>query len=217
MSCDGIELLWTDPVARGGPRAPFALGGGDKVWIAPQSDWPNAQPFAAFDLGGWAWDAELWQMRSPVEPLLGVSLVRRVSATPEGLLVETRMEGTPTRPVGLWEVMQLRLPGLARFGVAELERAGEERDFAASPRRVGGVSEVPANGDGPWKLSTTGPCAWVEAEVAGVRLRRETVDGPPGIAEAYDSERLGYWELELHSPVGERTHTELWTAEVVGD
>lgn len=215
LAFDGVELLWSDPVARGGPRAPFALGGGDKVWIAPQSAWVNERPFAALDLGGWSWDAEASEMRSPVEPLLGpgVRLLRRIVGTEDGLLVETRLLGEPTRPIGLWQVTQLRLPGLARLGAPEVEAAGEANDDAAEPRRVGETVSVRADGSGPWKLSSVRSCRWVEAEVAGVRLRREIVDGPPGVAEVYDSDGLGYWELELHSPMGARSHTERWTAD----
>lgn len=217
LSCAGAELLWSDPVARGGPRAPFALDGGDKVWIAPQSEWVNERPFAALDLGAWTWtrDGAAVEMRSPIEPLLGVRLVRRVVADGDALLVETRVEGTPVRPLGLWQVTQLRLPGLARLGSPEVEPAGEANDDAADPHRQGGATEVRADGTGPWKLSSVQSCRWVEAEVAGVRLRREIVDGPPGTGEVYDSDALGYWELELHSPIGETRHTERWTAEAL--
>lgn len=217
LTFGGVELLWSDPVMRGGPRAPFALPGGDKVWVAPQSAWVNERPFAALDLGAWTWAHDRERagviVRSPFEPLLGVRLARSVTGDEGGLTVRTWVEGDPVRPLGLWQVTQLRLPGIARLDAASVQPAGEANDAAARPVQRGAATEVAAGGHGPWKLSSTSACRWVEAEVGGVRLRREIVDGAPGTGEVYDSEALGYWELELHSPMGQTAHTERWTAE----
>jgi hypothetical protein len=210
LTYEGAELLWSDVEGRGGPRAPIPLPGGDKVWLAPQSEWPGGRPHPELDLGRWEWDGE--RMTSPWEPELGIRLARSVRPDGDALVVETVIEGEPPRPVGLWQVTQFLAPGVGRLPDLEVRPLGEGREAAATVRRAGDVTELVTDGGGPWKFGSARPCPWVEAEVGGVRVRR-ALAGPAGRGEVYDSDALGYWELELHSPLGERVHSERWTAQ----
>lgn len=208
LKVGGTELLWSDPERQGAPRAPFPLPGGDKVWLAPQASWPGGRPYPSLDLEPWS--LEDGEMRSPVEPSHEVQLVRRVYPDGGALVVETELLGTPRGDVWLWEVTQFLLPGVARLPTAEVRLGSEGRESEASHRSAGGVTEIRTSGGGPWKLSSSGPVEWVEAEVNGVRLRR-TLEGGHGLGQVYDSEQNGYWELELHSPLGVFVHRERWS------
>jgi hypothetical protein len=208
LTVDGVELLWSDPERRGGEKAPFPLPGGDKVWLGPQASWPDERPYAALDLEPWTY--EDGEMRSPLEPTLEISLARRVYADGHALVVETEMVGAPRGDVWLWEVTQFLLPATARFPGEEVRLGSEGRESDAEHRSAAGVTEVRTRGGGPWKLSSNGPVEWVEAEVNGVTLRR-TLVGRHGLGQVYDSEDNGYWELELHSPLGAAVHRERWS------
>jgi hypothetical protein len=210
LTVDGVELLWSDPDGLGGPRAPFPLPGGDKVWLGPQTSWPGEHPYPLLDLEPWSLKGG--EMRSRLEPSLGIRLVRRVYAEDESLVVETEMEGEAERDVWLWQVTQFLLPGSARLPTPELRLGSEGREDRARHRHEGDAVAVETDGGGPWKVSSAEPVEWVEAEVRGARLRR-TLEGGHGLGQVYDSERNGYWELELHSPLGVSIHRERWTGE----
>lgn len=95
--------------------------GGDKVWPAPQSDWPEITkrawpPPTTFDASPWEArvDGDTVTMTSAVDPYYGIRASRRIKLDPERpiLLVTTKFEKVegPPRKVSIWVVTQLRNP-----------------------------------------------------------------------------------------------------------
>lgn len=95
--------------------------GGDKVWPAPQSDWPKIAkrawpPPPAFDSMPWEArvDGDAVTLISPVDPHYGIRVSRRIRLDPKRpmLLVTTtfeKMKGPPQK-VAIWVVTQFRQP-----------------------------------------------------------------------------------------------------------
>jgi len=95
--------------------------GGEKCWPAPQSDWPRLQgrgwpPPAAFDSLPMQTDAagRSIAMTSPLDPALGIQLVRHVELEPGNPVMRIRSEfrklfGSPIR-TGVWTIAQMREP-----------------------------------------------------------------------------------------------------------
>src|SRR5688572_979585 len=125
----------------------FVHWGGDKTWLAPQEAWTDDIPYVDLDAGAYSFDVEREDadavrivMTSPVCRELDVRLVRTltVAAGTEEIEVvhalENRSPGAVTR--GLWDVHQIRGPGIAY--VPRRRTRSAFRD---------GVKAYPAEGD----------------------------------------------------------------------
>jgi hypothetical protein len=141
-----VPIAGVEPGAR--KRAlGFIHWGGDKTWLAPQEEWPDALPYLDLDSGEWTIDVARRDpdgvrvtLRSPVCRELGVRLIRtiRVPADGDEFEVEHTLETASPAPVtrGLWGVHQIRGPGIA---YVPCRRTGSAfRD---------GVKAYPAEGD----------------------------------------------------------------------
>ena len=125
----------------------FVHWGGDKTWLAPQEEWPDALPFLDLDSGAYAIDLARRDadgvrvtLRSPECRELGVQLTRTLYVPAEGDEFEVvhALVNVSTAPVmrGLWDVHQVCGPGIA---YVPRRRAGSAfRD---------GVKAYPAEGD----------------------------------------------------------------------
>ena len=95
--------------------------GGEKCWPAPQSAWPRLQgrgwpPPAAFDSLTMQADAASGSIRmtSPLDPALGIQLVRHIELEPGKPVMRIRSEfrklfGSPTQ-ISVWTIAQMREP-----------------------------------------------------------------------------------------------------------
>jgi len=95
--------------------------GGDKCWPAPQSAWFRLQgrgwpPPAAFDSLPMQADAASGSIRmtSPLDPALGIQLVRHIELDPGKPVMRIRSEfrklfGSPTQ-ISVWTIAQMREP-----------------------------------------------------------------------------------------------------------
>jgi hypothetical protein len=120
-----VGTLWENPALAGQLPDPASAEwvnyGGEKVWPAPQSAWPEHQgrdwpPPAAFDARPFSAIATLRgvALTSPVDPGYGIQVERRVELDEERPTMRIRTEyrklyGPPVE-VAIWTIAQMREP-----------------------------------------------------------------------------------------------------------
>ncbi len=98
------------------PDGAFFLRGGDKAWVAPQSEWQEKVPPLELDAGAYAltWDGAEAIMTSPVCGQTGLRIVRRVKIDEEMTIhvVEEFHNATTDKVIrkGIWNVTQMVRP-----------------------------------------------------------------------------------------------------------
>ena len=222
----------------------FVHWGGDKTWLAPQERWRDAIPFLDLDGGAYAIAVEIddgstvrIRMTSPACREVGVRLTRTVTVSDhdEEWLVEHALENVGVDPVawGLWDVQQLRGPGIAWVprrtegsafpdGVKAYPAEGDsEAARAEVVRVVGDVARIDCRRPRWFKFGVDAEEGWalgvLETPDARLVAHRKCVDVVAGatyahgsVVEVYNCPDHLYFELEVHGPVvtlrpGERT------------
>lgn len=115
---DGEELLWVNPELAG--RTPdldnlpaaFPLWGGEKTWIAPQSDWPENVPSPDLDSGAYAVEQRDGRLvlTSAICRRTGLQIVRTFDVGSDGSWTTRhtiRNRGERTTFAGPWTVMMI--------------------------------------------------------------------------------------------------------------
>lgn len=104
------------------PQFGFPLWGGEKTWIAPDTDWMNGAPYPVLDSGAYritAQRCDAVELTSQVCPLTNLTVTRRITLTSESTWTITHTvnnTGRAPRETGIWSVMMINTP--ARIGVA---------------------------------------------------------------------------------------------------
>lgn len=224
----GVELLYRDPCLRqiapskakaayGDPG--FPLWGGDKTWIAPQSDWSNGKPFVDLDAGEYSVQEEVdgVLMRSPICAQSGLQLQRRLQlSAPATLNLEESIvnHGAATRRCGVWNVSQFLRPAQV-FLPAPIDHiiaySGEGQSVELKASRVTPAAEawsaIDCKTAAHFKFGCRSPRGAAYALFDG-RIACERsfeTDGQAQFAhganhEVYNSPDRNYLELESHGP-----------------
>ena len=184
----------------------FALWGGDKTWLAPQSRWTDALPFLDLDAGAYASaieaegpDKAVVSMTSPICRETGVRIRRtiRMDSGSPGWTVVHRLENASHREVewGPWGVAMVNRPGRAYLPTRPdsacpggLMTFAEEGDSVAAREhvvsRLGAIAVIACTELVQFKFGTESPEGWVVAilESPGDRLTgyRKRVNAGPG-------------------------------------
>ena len=261
---DGIEAFFTLPELRGrrfnvaqaaDVRAKKKeLGwlhyGGYKTWLAPQDHWTDGLPFLDLDSGSYDVAVQAGPqgctvcMTSPVCRETGMQLTRRVSMFEGGsVVVHQAMTNRSSEYVrwGLWDVTQVKGPGLAVLPVAERSQfKGGVKAYTSEGRSPevmnlyvgvsGGLAIVTCSEIEPIKYGTDSTEGWI----AGLLDRQpdhwlayyKVFEPKRGAryphkvtGEVYDSGTYPYFELEVHSPLiplaprETYAYSETWTLE----
>ncbi len=115
---NGPEMLWRqdDPKGYASQFGGFRNFGGDKVWIWPQDLWTWPPP-PAIDAGPYTAiiDGSELLLTSPVDPVGGVQVTRRIHLADAGSVVDfittvTRVAEGPSRGLAPWTIAQVREP-----------------------------------------------------------------------------------------------------------
>ncbi|MCH9046066.1 MAG: hypothetical protein IIA40_08160 [SAR324 cluster bacterium] len=246
LCLDGVEVMFTLAQMHGRTidaaaysdvvRAKKELGwlhyGGYKTWLAPQARWTEALPFLDLDSGSYdvaveeAPGADTVTLTSPVCRETGAQLSRAVTVDDTGrVTLRQGLINRSHRPFqwGIWDVTQVRGPGLAILptsadsgfagGVKAYESEGQSAQVMARyVQPHDGLATVTCREVEPFKYGTDSRAGWLLGllEVGGDRwlayLKRFEAD--PGAAyphgcdvEVYDSGEFPYFELEVHSPL----------------
>lgn len=202
----------------------FRLWGGDKTWVAPQSDWTRAQPPLELDAGAYAWDVtgDTVEMISPVCRETGLRITRRVRVDKSGEIhlsqCFTNMSSRPVRR-GIWNVTQVLRPFDVYLPIALAEVRGYENEGDSAELKHKLLSE----GDGWTRIPCHDPVHFKFGAVLtqGLTLALRYEDGdtlallrrfqvPKGAAylheanaEVYNSPDYDYLEIETHGPFEE--------------
>ena len=213
------------------------LWGGDKTWVAPQSDWVDGLPPLHLDAGRYAAriDDSFLEMTSPLCTETGLRVVRRVALASDGTITldqTLRNEGSSPARRGIWDVTQLLRPWdvfvpLAADGIRPYPEEGES--VGAMTRFVTSADDwarVRCDDDTHFKYGgLAGKGAVVAMRRAGGRtllhLRMFSTDPHAAYAhessvEVFNSGTFNYLEVEIHAPLstlepgGEVTHRQVW-------
>ncbi|MEX0279716.1 MAG: hypothetical protein AB3N13_00850 [Arenibacterium sp.] len=198
------------------PQFGFPLWGGEKTWIAPETEWANGVPFPVLDSGAYAvtskTDSQV-EMASAICPLSHLSITRRVSLTSaNSFAIEHSVtnDGRATRPTGIWSVMMLETPTL--IGVAANRPAFDpvfgsaqgmvtthpdsvvvdcrtQREFKIGLPNPDGTTLIKSGTDGFWLT-----CGIPVSEGREDYAHRHPV-------EVFNSGDYAYCEAEWHSPL----------------
>lgn len=255
----GVELLFLQekhlgetfqfdrgfPISRTKREMGFRLWGGDKTWVAPQSDWIEAIPPLELDAAPYQFTAlsNGGEMKSPVCQETGIQILRKIQLIDERtVLLEQTFTNHSDHPChrGIWDVTQFNRPGDVILPVKKQEVRGypsegksvellddyvfaDEKDTSRIPCRepihfkFGTVSE---KGSvlalfGPFQDEKILHGRSFPVEKNGSYLHKSNI-------EVYNSPEYGYLELEVHAPAkkiqpGEsQSHTQLWTFDRIG-
>ena len=163
----------------------FALWGGDKTWLAPQSRWTDALPFLDLDAGAYACaieaagpDKAVVRMTSPICRETGVRIRRtiRMDSGAPGWSVVHRLENASEREVewGPWGVAMVNRPGRAYVPTRPdssypggLRSFAEEGDSVAARAHVvshlGAIAVIACTEPVQFKFGTDSPEGWMVA------------------------------------------------------
>ena len=205
--------------------------GGYKTWLAPQESWTYGIPFLDLDSGSYDVEVEessegaVVRLTSPVCRETGMKLTREISLLGNGRVnIEQGMinQSNQVASWGLWDVTQVRGPGMAVLPVADSSRfqgglkayAGEGRSPKVLDQFVKlseGLANVTCQEVEPFKYGTDSMEGWILG-LLDVREQNwlaflKLYDPVPHAtyphettAEVYDSGSYPYFELEVHSP-----------------
>jgi hypothetical protein len=221
-----VPLAGVDPAAR--KRAlGFIHWGGDKTWLAPQEEWNDAQPFLDLDSGEYTIDVARRDpdgvevtLRSPVCRELGVQLVRTVRVPADGDVFEVvhAVDNVSTALVmrGLWDVHQIRGPGIAyvprrrtgsafRDGVKAYPAEGDSEAARTDVvRLMDGVAAIDCRAPRWFKFGVDAEEGWALGVVetpSGLVGYAKEVPVVAGAAYGHGCVHHPYFELEAHGPV----------------
>ena len=246
LTLDNVEVLFSMPELRGrltdlseitDVRAKKReLGwlhyGGYKTWLAPQERWTDGLPFLDLDSGIYDYSIQnkgrgpVLHLESPVCRETGMQLARDISLSPDGTVTIQHSMTNRSGEVatwGLWDVTQVRGPGLAVLPIAQVSQfeAGvkaypnEGRSPAVMHKYVettNGYAAIMCQQREPFKYGTDSMAGWIVGlldyrEDSWIGLLK-TFDPTPGASypngvtvEVYDSGTYPYFELEVHSPL----------------
>lgn len=122
------------------PQFRFPLWGGEKTWIAPDTDWGDQSPYPILDSGPYRVifsDQESVHMRSPVCETSGLQIDRRIRLVASGgwtIQHQVRNSGTSARRTGIWSVLMLKHSG--RIGLRPDGDAGVATVFGNAADRI---------------------------------------------------------------------------------
>ena len=113
------------------PQFGFPLWGGEKTWIAPDTNWPDGTPYAALDSGQYeivGGSPAHITLQSAVCPNTGLQIERKIQLSDgSGWTIQHSVtnRGQNGKDVGIWSVMMLEHK--ARIGVAGGRSGGDHR------------------------------------------------------------------------------------------
>lgn len=203
----------------------FRVWGGDKTWVAPQYEWALGIPPLDLDAAPYelTWEDKTAVMTSPVCRETGLRIVRKVMADNEGTVHLTEeMHNASDKEIrkGIWNVTQVMRPceffipankGSIRSyhhedrTLPEIDTKGlmtEAEGWVEIPCRQALLFKfggIPREGNVMVKMPLGGPrqVVWLKA----FELDPHATFAHRSAVEIFNSDKLGYAELELHAPV----------------
>lgn len=197
------------------PHFGFPLWGGEKTWVAPDRNWPDAAPHAALDSGAYTietlTDTEVL-MVSERCPVSGLRVSRRIEVRSEhsfNIEHSVANEGGNSRETGIWSVMMLNHPVtiavsssrpefLPVFGAANDQvETHAQATICICDRKA--EFKVGLSCDAGLSLMRVGPTpVWLSCRTEPPAGGDVFLHGHP--CEVFNSGDYAYCEAEWHSP-----------------
>jgi len=197
----------------------FRVWGGNKTWVAPQSEWQDGIPPLDLDAGDYDARAEedAITLVSPVCRETGLEITRRVHlADDDTILVEHSLAnpGAETITRGLWDVTQWLRPFDVYFEGrprAYPEEGTTEEIMRAHVHDANGWTRVEARNAAQFKVGarvSRGEVIALRPGAGQTLIVRTTFENEPNAAYAHDasvevfnSGDHPYLEIEIHAPL----------------
>lgn len=197
------------------PQFGFPLWGGEKTWIAPDSEWPGGAPQPVPDSGAYAvtWSSDhAIQMESRLCPDSGLVVKREIellSASSWTIKHRLKNKGTAPRLSGVWSVMMLDHPTSIGVPGTDIEITGVfDHHSGRVASRPGGVL-ARCDGKDQFKVALDNPHGsalvrvtedpiWLLCRTAVPTRVDMFVHGQA--FEVFNSGDYAYCEAEWHSP-----------------
>jgi hypothetical protein len=200
------------------------LYGGEKSWIAPQSDWGN-KPYVDLDHGNYEVElvhsAERVEVRliSPICRETGLQITRIIQITDSDSVLHITQKLTTHSPVvqnrGIWQVTMVNRPGFIEIPWQVVESGPSFVDYYKKEPlplvHKNGNSRVNLENGQKFKLGYTPEmgtvCTYLPFNEGAQWFVKsfELMGGmeyPHGVAvEVYNSDQFDYFEVEVHSPL----------------
>jgi hypothetical protein len=203
----------------------FRLWGGDKTWVAPQSEWQEQIPPLELDAGTYAltWEGTVAVMTSPTCRETGLRIVRRVNIDEEMTLhVTDEFQNTTSDKVirkGIWNVTQFNRPCVFFIPADK----GVIRSYHHIDKSLPEVKDILKEEEGwvevPCRENTLFKCGGMPKE--GHIIAKIPLGGPKELVvlksfqietdplryahgsavEVFNSAKHNYAEMEVHAPV----------------
>lgn len=224
---NGEDLFWENEQLHGQFPQPQAEEwvnfGGDKVWPAPQADWPNMTgrawpPPAGFDATAMTVTVQKTgiQLTSGIDPFYGVQIDRQIAIDPNRPVMRitttySKRQGEPTT-LSIWTVTQLRsplimyapLPAQSQFPLGYISLSDELPADLQIQNQLLSLTRSPNHSH---KIGLESrELLWVGQEtmvhIATPKLQSGTYPDGGSSAEIYTNpDPAAYVELELLSPL----------------
>lgn len=229
---DGTSLLFSNPdlhdtmpdlanldkLPSRASHIPFPLWGGEKTWVAPDSNWPNNAPQRTLDSGPYTLSKlgnRSVTMVSEICPDSKLQISRTVSISgPRSWSIDHRItnRGQSHTEAGIWSVAMTRKPVDYYFPKEQSQvfstvfgnPVGSVRPHSAvAVVSCSGSSEFkvashPSTGFAAARIQTATGNIWLLSKTKGLRPSQNYAHG--NALEFYNSAHYRYAELEWHSP-----------------
>ncbi len=210
-----IDLAALTDLPTRSPQFGFPLWGGEKTWVAPDTDWVDAAPYPVLDSGPYrirAQTTEAIEMISPICPLSQLVVSRRIailSASHWSIRHLVENAGGVPRRAGIWSVMMLDHP--AKIGVPcdapAIRRVFGQPGDTVGIRAPGLLCDCAAPSE--FKVGLPNPSGrvllrcgtaetWMLCDTGAARPETDFAHGHP--FEVFNSGDYAYCEAEWHSP-----------------
>lgn len=200
------------------PQFNFPLWGGEKTWIAPDSEWVDGAPFPALDSAPYRVTAEDDRqviLRSDLCPISGLEIERRIALdSPTGWSIHHKVinRGPRERFTGIWSVLMLDRPARIALDIgqqAHLKPVFGEAGELCQPNApycfidCGAAREFKVGMDNPYGHVLVGLTAptnttWLMCRTAASVANDLFAHGHN--FEVFNSGDYPYCEAEWHSP-----------------
>lgn len=213
------DLMTLDQLPSRATHIPFPLWGGEKTWIAPESQWPNGAPYPVLDSGPYKLsdiNACSATMISSVCPESGLQIRRTITLTStDSWTIEHLVtnQGVVPRSVGLWSVTMTKNPAIYFF-TAQAEQSpctifGDAENALSIEKGIGLINceamqefklgAHPATPLAAARLVTEAGAIWLITRPDALDTATQYAHGHA--LEFYNSGSYHYGELEWHSPM----------------
>ena len=212
-----VDLSALDDLPTHSPQFGFPLWGGEKTWVAPDTEWIEGAPYPVLDSAPyrvvWTTDNQI-DMQSDICPLSQLRVKRLIELEgPAAFSINHVLtnEGDTDRIAGIWSVMMLPHPTTVEIADATGSITPVFGDHRAFVRREGTRLSVRCDESVEFKFGTDAPAGNIELSIGPPNARFCLECTVPAIRsgesyahghniEVFNSGDYSYCEAEWHSP-----------------